>query len=160
MDKTTRIIQQKKINTDEATGLDRYAQITKLTIDGENNGLITIHGRNALVSPTGKTMHIESLWSFVRYDKPAIFSDIKVIDSPATYYVAEEDMGNGVLAQGGELKTQEIYHYESQETHPANLKYSMLEQSPIGLGIKQMLGIDLDGAIVNSTWVENNLKQL
>lgn len=42
----------------------------------------------------------------------------------------------------------------------ANNKYTALEESAIGLGIKQMLGLDLSGAISNGIWVEESLKQL
>ena len=157
---TTRIIAQAKINTDTTTGLDRYSQVTALNIDGADNGRITVYGRVVLLAPTGVCMQIESQWSFVRFDKPAKFEDVKVIDIPATYYVVGEDMGGGLLALGGEVKTAEVSHYTSQEVSVANNKYTMLEQSAVGLGIKQMLGLDLTGAIVNNIWVEDKLKQL
>jgi hypothetical protein len=160
MDTTTRIIQQKKINIDTNTGLDRYAQVTCVKIDGENNGLITVGGRVVLLSPTAKTMFVESKWSFERYDKAAVFTDVKVIDDPETYYVQGEDMGNGYIATGGELKTAETFHYEAQQVTPANNKYTELEQSPIGQGIKQMLEGDLLGAIVNDVWTPANLNML
>lgn len=159
MDTTTRIIAQAKINNDTFTALQRYAQVTSIIIDGANNGTITVKGRVALLSPTLQCMHIESQWEFTRRDRPAIFSDVKVVDSPAEYWNAGEDMGGGVLAQGGELKVAEVFHYEHLETSPANLKYTALEASAIGQGIKQMLGLDLSGAIIDSEWIENNLKQ-
>lgn len=160
METNTRIIAQAKVNTDVTTGLDRYSQVTALTIDGADNGRITVYGRVVLLSPTGVCMQIENQWSFVRFDKPAKFEDVKVVDTPATYYTVGENMGGGLLAVGGEIKTAEVFHYESQQVSAANNKYTMLEESAIGLGIKQMLGLDLTGAIDNGVWVENNLKQL
>lgn len=160
MDNNTRIIAQAKVNTDVTTGLDRYSQVTALNIDGSDNGRITVYGRIVLLAPTGVCMEIESQWSFVRYDRPATFADVLVVDAEATYYVAGEDMGGGVLAIGGELKTAEVSHYVSQQVKPANNKYTALEESAIGLGIKQMLGLDLSGAISGGLWVEESLKQL
>lgn len=161
MDTTTRIIAQAKIANDATTGLERFAQVTSLNINGENNGLITAKGRIVLLSSTGVAMHIESNWEFVRHDRAAIYGDVKVVDTPATYYTIGEDMGGGVLAETGlEIKTPEVSHYESQVVSAANNKYTMLEQSAIGQGIKQMLGLDLSGAIVNGLWVEGNLRQL
>lgn len=159
MDTTTRVIQQKKINTDQSTGLDRYAQVICLNIDGANHGLITVKGRNVLVSPTGKTVVIESYWEFTRTDRPEVYGDVKVIDSPEVLWNEGEDMGNGAIATGTEIKEAEVSHLESQVVKAANPKYTLLEQSPIGLGIKQMLELDLTGAIVNEVWVETNLKQ-
>lgn len=161
MDITTRIIAEVKINSDLKTGLDRYAQVTSLHIDGANNGLITVKGRNVLVSATGVAMHIEKTWEFTRMDTPESSNQVKVVDTPAVYYLVGEEMGNGLFANGGELKTEETWHFETQILKAANLKYSMLEASPIGLGIKQMLiAHDLNGAIVNGEWVEANLKQM
>lgn len=161
MDTTTRIISQKKVNTDTATGLDRYSQVTSLNIDGDNNGLITVKGRIALLSSTGVCMLIENRWEYTRYDKPATFADVWIVDSPVEYYALGEDMGGGVLAESENIiKVAEVGHFESQIVTPANDKYTALEQNPIGQGIKQMLGIDLDGAIVSETWVPANLIQL
>lgn len=171
MDTTTRIIAQKKVNTDAATGLDRYSQVTSLSIDGDSNGLITVKGRIALLSATGICMLVESQWGFTRYDKPATTQDVLVVDTPAEYYVegeeivpavmdGETEITPAVLAVGGELKVAEVSHYENQQVTPENNKYTQLEQSPIGQGIKQMLGLDLDGAIDNGIWVVANLKQL
>lgn len=160
MDITTRVIAQSKVNDDISTGLARYAQVTSINIDGANNGKITVNGRIALMSPTGICMQIESTWEFIRYDRAVTYKDQWVIDTAATYYIAGEDMGGGVLAEGGELKTPESGHFEQVVDKTENLKYSALEQSAIGQGIKQMLGMDLAGAIVGNLWVENNLKQL
>jgi hypothetical protein len=171
MDITTRIIAQRKVNTDTKTGLDRYSQVTSLNIDGENNGLITVKGRIVLLSSTGVCMLVESQWSFTRYDKAATTQDVPVVDTPATYYEAgetitpaimdgETEITPAVLAVGGELKTAEVSHTENQVVTPENNKYTQLEQSPIGQGIKQMLGLDLDGAIVNEVWISANLNQL
>lgn len=159
MDTTTRVIAQAKINNDAATALQRYAQVTSVFIDGTNNGTITVKGRVVLLSPTLQCMHIESQWEFTRVDRAAVFTDVKIIDSPAEYWNAGEDMGGGVLATGTEIKVAELFHYQSQETLPANNKYTALEQSAIGQGIKQMLGLDLSGAIVDGEWVVTNLKQ-
>jgi hypothetical protein len=165
MDTTTRVIAQAKINNDPATALQRYAQVTSVFIDGANNGTITVKGRVVLLSPTLQCMHVESQWEFTRKDRPAIFSDVKVIDTPAEYWNAGEDMGGGVLAVGGEIKVAELFHYDHIETSPANLKYTALEQSAIGQGIKAMLGLDLvgngttPGAIVDGEWIVTNLQQ-
>ena len=165
MDTTTRVIAQAKVNNDTNTGLQRYAQVTSVLIDGANNGTITVKGRVALLSPTLQCMHVESQWEFTRVDRPAVFTDVKIIDSPAVYWEAGEDMGGGVLATGTEIKTPEVSRYENQETLPANNKYTALEQSAIGQGIKAMLGLDLvgngsnPGAIVDNQWVVTNLKQ-
>jgi hypothetical protein len=161
MDTTTRIISQKKVNTDTATGLDRYSQITSLNIDGDNNGLITVKGRIALLSSTGVCMLVENKWEYTRYDKPATFADQKVIDTPAEYYALGEDMGGGILAESEDIvKVAEVSHYEQVQVTPANNKYAALEQNPLGQGIKQMLGIDLEAAIVNGVWTPANLNQL
>lgn len=157
MDTTTRVISQKKVNTDSKTGLDRYSQVTSLNIDGDNNGLITVKGRIALLSSTGVCMLIENKWEYTRYDKPAVMADVLVEDAPATYYTAGEDMGNDVFATGGELKTPAVTHLESQVVTPENNKYTALEQNPLGQGIKQMLGLDLEGAIVDGIWTPANL---
>jgi hypothetical protein len=166
MDTTTRVIAQAKVNDDIATGLERFAQVTSLNIDGDNNGLITVKGRIALLSPTGICMNVESQWSFTRHDKAATYQDVWVVDTAAEYFTIGEDMGGGVLAETeGIVKVAEVGHYESQELTPVNNKYTMLEQSAIGQGIKQMLGLDLlgngttPGAIVNGVFVKENLKQ-
>jgi len=171
MDNTTRIIAQAKVNDDIASGLERYSQVTSLNIDGENNGLITVKGRTVLLSPTGKCMHIESHWSFDRYDRAETKKDAWVVDTAATYYEAgetivpavmdgETEVTPAIIAVGGELKTNEDGHWEFVTDKPANNKYTALEQSAIGQGIKQMLGLDLAGAIVSGEWVKNNLVQL
>lgn len=161
MDTTTRIIAQAKVNNDTATGLERFAQVTSLNIDGDNNGLITVKGRIVLLSPTGICMNVESLWSFTRQDKAATYQDVWVVDTPAEYYALNEDMGGGILAETENIvKVAEVGHYESQEVTPINNKYTMLEQSAIGQGIKAMLGVDLEGAIVSNVFVKENLKQL
>lgn len=170
MDTTTRVIAQAKVNNDAATGLERFAQVTSLNIDGENNGLITVKGRIALLSSTGVCMNVESQWSFTRYDKAAGYHDVWVVDTATQYYVADEvitpavmdgeiEITPAVLAVGGELKAAEVGHYESQILTPVNNKYTALEQSAIGQGIKQMLGLDLSGAIVSSVFVKENLIQ-
>ena len=159
MDITTRVIAEAKVNDDLTTGLARYSQVTDINISGENNGTITVKGRIALLSPTGKCMYIENKWEFVRFDRSAVYKDLWVIDSPVTYYEPGEPMADGNLAQGGEIKTPEVGHFENVLDKPANLKYTLLEQSGIGLGIKQMLGLDLAGAIVNDVWVPANLMQ-
>jgi hypothetical protein len=171
MDTTTRIISQEKINTDSKTGLDRYSQVTSLNIDGDNNGLITVKGRIALLSATGVCMLVESLWEYTRSDKPATTEDVLVVDEPATYYTegeilvpavmdGETELTPAILAIGGELKTAEVSHYENKIVTPENNKYTALEQSQLGQGIKQMLAIDLQGAIINNIWTPINLKQL
>lgn len=157
MNTTTRIISQRKVNTDSNTGLDRYSQVTGFSVTGKNNGLITVEGRIALVSPTNVCMVIESEWSYTRYDKAAVMQDVLVEVTPAVLYVAGEDMGDGIVATGGEVKTPAVTRLESQVVTPENNKYTALEQNAIGQGIKQMFGLDLEGAIDNGVWVPTNL---
>lgn len=147
MDTTTRIISQEKVNTDSNTGLDRYSQVTGFSVKGENNGLITVEGRIALLSATDVCMLVESQWSYTRYDKAAVTGDVWIVDSPA-------------IIVNDEIVTPEVGHYENQEITPANNKYTQLDQSPIGQGIKQMFGLDLQGAIDNGVWIPTNLNML
>lgn len=160
MDTTTRVFKRSKINTDAKTGLDRYAEIIDIIMTGQDGGKVTIKGRVALLSPTLVCVEVESQFEFVRYDRPATTKDVKVIDTPATYYTAGEDMGGGTLAVGGELKTEEVFHYETVEDLPANNKFTYLEESPVGQGIKYMLGLDLANGIIDGNWVPTNLVQL
>lgn len=160
MDMTTRVFKRQLINTDTVTGLDRYAEIIDIIMTGKDGGMITIKGRVSLLSPNLQCVEIESEFEFKRYDKPAVTADVLIEDTPATYYVMGEDMGDGVVATGGELKTPAVTHYENQVVTPANNKFTLLEQSPVGQGIKQMLSMDLAGAIVDDLWVPNNLNML
>lgn len=157
MDITTRVFKRQLINNDTVTGLDRYAEIIDIIMTGKDGGMITIKGRVALLSPNLQCVEIESEFEFKRYDKPAVTADVLIEDTPATYYTTGEDMGNGVIATGGELKTPAVTHYESQIISPANNKFTALEQSPVGQGIKLMLEGDLAGAIDNGLWVPSNL---
>lgn len=161
MDITTRVFKRQLINTDTVTGLDRYAEIIDIIMTGKDGGLITIKGRVALLSPNLQCVFVESNFEFKRYDKAEVKQDVWVVDTPTVYYTIGEDMGDGILATTGlEIKTQETGHYDSNIITPANLKFTMLEQSPIGVGIKQMLAMDLNNAIVNGEWVLANLEML
>jgi hypothetical protein len=147
MDITTRVFKRQLINTDTVTGLDRYAEIIDIIMTGKDGGMITIKGRVALLSPNLQCVEVESEFEFKRYDKPAVTADVLVVDSPA-------------IIVNDEIVTPEVGHYESQVVTAANNKFTYLEQSPIGLGIKQMLGADLAGAIVDELWVPANLNML
>lgn len=160
MDITTRVFKRQLINTDTVTGLDRYAEIIDIIMTGKDGGMITIKGRVALLSPNLQCVEVESEFEFKRYDKPAVTADVLVEDTPATYYTQGEDMGNDVVATGGELKTPAVTHLENQVVTPANNKFTLLEESPVGQGIKQMLSADLAGAIVDNLWVPSNLNML
>lgn len=147
MDTTTRVFKRQKINTDTKTGLDRYAEIIDIIMTGKDGGMITIKGRVALLSPNLQCVEIESEFEFKRYDKPEVRQDVWIIDSPAV--IVNE-----------EIITPEVGHFESQVVTAANNKFTYLEESPVGQGIKLMLGADLAGAIVNETWVVTNLNML
>ena len=147
MDTTTRVFKRQLINTDTVTGLDRYAEIIDIIMTGKDGGMITIKGRVALLSPTLQCMEVESEFEFKRYDKPEQRMDQWIVDSPAV--IVNE-----------EIVTPEVGHYESQVILPANNKFTYLEQSPIGQGIKQMLGMDLAEAIVDGVWTPANLNML
>ena len=147
MDITTRVFKRQLINTDTVTGLDRYAEIIDIIMTGSYGGVITIKGRVALLSPNLQCVEVESEFEFKRYDKPAVTSDVWIVDSPA-------------VIVNDEIVTPEVGHYENQVITPANNKFTLLEQSPVGQGIKQMLSADLVGAIDNGLWVPNNLNML
>jgi len=159
MDNTTRVFKRQLISTDTATGLDRYAEIIDIIMTGANGGLVKIKGRVALLSPTLQCMFVESEFEFDRFDRAATYHDVYVVDTVATYYEADEDMGGGILAIGGELKTAEVGHYESQVLSAANNKFTYLEESPVGQGIKYMLGLDLENGITDGEWNPANLLQ-
>lgn len=147
MDTTTRVFKRQKINTDTTTGLDRYAEIIDIIMTGKDGGMITIKGRVALLAPNFQCMYIENEFEFKRYDRPEIRKDVWVVDSPA-------------VIVNDEIITPEVGHWTSEVDVPANNKFTYLEESPVGQGIKQMLSMDLAGAIVDGTWVVTNLNMV
>ena len=130
-----RVIVQKLIGTDSETGLDRYVQIFKVNIDGEYS-IITVYYRVGLLTPTGLMIKEESRDSYTRYDRHATYKDIEVEITPAVYYEVDEDMGGGELSDGSQIKTPAITEFQTVEDKPDKLKYTELEESPIGQGIK------------------------
>lgn len=172
MENTTRVFKRQLINTDTATGLDRYAEIIDVIMTGANGGLVKIKGRVALLSPTLKCMFVESEFEFDRFDRAATYKDEVVEVTPATYYIAGEVITEAVLdvdgvtilipeviAIGGELKTNAVTEMQSVLDKPANNKFTFLEESPVGQGIKYMLGLDLASGITDGNWNPANLLQ-
>jgi hypothetical protein len=126
-----RILQEKKIEADSITGLDRYIQIYRVDIDGSIN-TITIYYQINLLSPTKIIMKTESENSFTRFDRLETYKDIAIEVTPSVY----DENNTLVTAATFEIKT--------VVDRPANLKFTQLETSAVGQGIKQILRLDLD----------------
>jgi len=171
MDTTTRIITREKISTDTKTGLDLFAETTSLSINGENNGLITVGGRLAILSPTLVCVEIVSLFTYIRYDRAETKKEELQIIVPEVLYVADEIMvpavlnefdeviTPAVLAIGGEIKQNSVTQTILVTDKPANNKYSQLADSILGKGIEQMLHADLVNAIAGGVFNSLSLVQ-
>lgn len=76
-----------------------------------------------LVGVNGEIKDSEDKTYYI-YDSPDIYYSTREIKTPATYYVAGEDMGGGVLAVGGEVKTPAIKYDGTEIKIPAKFNFT------------------------------------
>jgi len=124
---------------DPATGLQVKRQCVRFVPDGDITRL-TIFYKQWLSGIDGSQVDVKEK-AYYLYDAPAVYYTGNEIKTDATFYAEGEDMGGGVLANGGEVKTPPVYYLNTDIKTAEKVVFSHWKNFTI---LQQFVGLTLE----------------